>query len=616
MNAPDENSIFLPASQQEAEAQPGFSTRLLCFLLLGVGSAISVGTFIALRNDALSDELVKFERQASDAHHNIEARVRSYTDIVYGLRALMYASPQITRSQFHNYIVGLDLPRRFPGVMNLNYAEHVAAGEKGQFENKVRRDTSLDSRGYPNFAIRPPGERAYYHVLTYLEPMAGVELSFGRDIIAQPEIREIFERQIFASDELSSSGRPPLIAGPPPFWSIAMRLPVYRRNLPLDTLQRRKAALAGTLGTGFRVQELLQNVLDKSTLETLRFQVYEAGPAASATAEKRLLLFDSLDPQAAPGAVTPPLGDDVDFRTVLPLTVAGRLWEIQYSVPTGAMISRNATAMPWLVLFGGLLISLLLFGTAYSLASARSRAVALANEITYDLQKSEAELRTYAERLKAVSRRLFEVQESERRLLARELHDRVGQSLTALGLNVSIIAARMSPETQTELAPQIADSTALIEQTMDSMRNVMSELRPQAIDEYGLLAPLRAFASGFSGRSGIEVAVDGQNSASEPRLPRTVELAMFRIVQEALNNIAKHAKAHHVDITLTNGNGGATLVVQDDGVGFDARRIDVSRPDAHWGLLIMRERAEAAGARFSIESSPGSGTRICVEYRN
>jgi signal transduction histidine kinase len=259
-----------------------------------------------------------------------------------------------------------------------------------------------------------------------------------------------------------------------------------------------------------------------------------------------------------------------------------------------------------------MLISLLLFGIAHSLASSRSLAVELADEITKDLQKSEAALRNYAERLKAVSRRLFEVQETERRLLATELHDRVGQNLSALGMNLSIISARTNHEEDNDLASRIRDSTSLIEETADAMRNVMGELRPQAIDEYGLAAPLRSLASGFTARTGIRVSV--KSSDTNMRLPRSVELAMFRIVQEALSNISKHAQAHDVSVSIAGTTGSATLTVQDDGVGFDAESMEGSRPDGHWGLLIMRERAEAVGASFTIKSNPRSGSKLTVEY--
>jgi signal transduction histidine kinase len=612
MNAPEEKVLVLPARHRENDAPQRRIVLMWCLAMLAVGSAISIGAFRWLNKDVLNDARSQFERHASDAHHSIETRIMSYTDIVYGLRAMIYSTDRMTREQFHKYVAGLNVQHRFPGFLNLNYAMHVPHESKASFENAVRRDTSVHPGGYPDFRIRPAGDRPYYHVVTYLEPMAGNEFSHGRDIIAAPPLKEIFERVIFATDELASSGRPPRIEGPPPFWGAAMRLAVYRQGLPLETLEQRRRAFLGTLGAGFRVDELLKNVLAKDILETLSFRVFDAGPTdPPARKEDRLLLFDSRAPDAAPGSDPKPLAEDFAFETAHSLNIAGRVWEIHYGARTAAMLGTGAALQPWLVLFGGLLISLLLFGMAYSLSSSRSRAMALADEITEDLQKSEAELRIYSERIKAVSGRLFEVQESERRLLATELHDRVGQNLSALGMNLSIIAAHANREESADLSSRLQDSTSLIENTADAIRNVMGELRPQAIDEYGLVAPLRAFATGFASRTGIKVEVKGPSQ--EMRLPRTVELAMFRITQEALSNIAKHSKATRVDIELANAGGAAVLSIVDDGIGFDAGRMESVRPEGHWGLLIMRERAEAAGAKFSIESAPGR-TTLKIEY--
>ena len=612
MNAPHEHVETLVSPRtHSARALLGLVPMFLA--TLGLGSVISLSAFFWLRDDALNDARAQFERNASDAHHSIEARITSYTDIVYGLRALLYSTPRTSRKQFHNYVQGLDLRKRYPGFLNLNYAEQVPGPQRAVFEARVRRDTDLEPGGYPDFAIQPPGERPYFHVLSYLEPMKGNEATFGRDIVAQPGRKEIFEKQVFASNELTSSGRPVLVDGPHPFWGIAMRLPVYNPGVQLDTVEERRTALQGTLGAGFRVDELMKDVLSEQTLHALNFRVYEAGTVGSPPkSEDRVLLFDSRVPDAPPGAKPQPDGDDFGFNSPLRLTVANRVWDIEYGARHSSFLRAGAVAQPWVVLFGGLLISVLLFGTAYALASSRSRAVSIAAVITQDLRKSEAALRSYAGRLKAVSRRLFEVQESERRLLATELHDRVGQNLSALGMNLSIIASQTDDEDEA-LANRIEDSTTLIEQTADAMRDVMGELRPQAIDEYGLVAPLRSLATGYSARTGIEATVTGQ--MPQGSVSRNVELAMFRIVQEALNNIAKHAKARRVEILLSSKGTGAQLRIHDDGVGFDATRLEAVRPDGHWGLLIMRERAEASGASFAIESAPGRGTTIVVDYQ-
>ncbi len=237
------------------------------------------------------------------------------------------------------------------------------------------------------------------------------------------------------------------------------------------------------------------------------------------------------------------------------------------------------------------------------------------SEISHDIterKRAEEDLHNYADRLRVTSRRLVEIQESERRLIARELHDRVGQNLTGLGLNLSIVARGLPAEEKPDLAARLEDCSTLVRDTVDAIRNVMAELRPHTLDEYGLPAALRSLAAGFSRRTGIQVAFDGDSTRTD--FPKTVDLAMFRIAQEALNNIAKHSSADRVEIAIRRRNGHATLSVQDNGVGFDPGRVS-STEGSGWGLLIMRERAEAVGAQFSLEAEPDAGVKVLVEYR-
>lgn len=235
-----------------------------------------------------------------------------------------------------------------------------------------------------------------------------------------------------------------------------------------------------------------------------------------------------------------------------------------------------------------------------------TRMVGILADIT-DRTWIERRARSVADRLRSVSRRLVEVQEAERRLLARELHDRVGQSLTALGLNLRVIASELNLDSGQAVSTRLEDCMRLVEDTVGAMRGVMGELRPQALDDYGLLAALRAHVVAFSARTGIHVAVE---RAGEPgRVAKDVELALFRIAQEALNNVAKHSKATAVRVSFGGHGGDAVLALSDDGVGFEPR---LNGAQAGWGLILMRERAESIGARFELDAAPGRGVRISV----
>jgi PAS domain S-box-containing protein len=912
---------------------------------------------------------------------------------LYALRALYAGEGPVDRLRFHRFIGSLDLEHRYPGFISLNYAAYVPAQDKKRFEETVRRDTSLSPLGYPEFAIKPPGERPEYYVMVYLEPMVDYEYALGLDIsanpaAANPEKIALAMRSGRDSGKLTSSAQPLRVKRAKEAIYLAMRLAVYRKGMPVDTIEQRRSAYLGSVGSGFDVESLMREALNVEKLRYMQIRLYDGGSADernSDTSERKRLLFDS-DQLTKASAGQSAIDASSTFVLTLPVEIASRVWEFQYSAPKEVIIGRLDTLWPTWVLVGGLLFSLLVFGVLYSLSSSRGRALTLAAQMTKDLReteerfrliaesasdliilidpqgrriyvnpayarlfgdktdlvgsdafreihpedkdevekvffdtvrdgqnrdvefrfllpggevrwieshrsavfdsqgrvahivavahdvterrrqdealrardvqlqeaqalanlgswewdvrtssrrwsdqltrifglrhdqvpstfdgfyplvhpedrertarianealrsgtdyenqfrivrpdgvirtvhnqarvdrdesgrpvrvigvcqditerklaeeqvrasqerfrmmvenvrdyaiyildmngyvtswnlgaeriegyraeeiigrhyscffppdhaargdpgmqlqfasvqgryesegwrvrkngsqfwahvivtplldetgksrgfseithditerkRAEEDLHSYADRLKITSRRLVEVQEAERRLLAGELHDRVGQNLTALGINLSIIASGLPAGSKPELAGRLEECSSLLEGTVDAMRNVMAELRPHALDDYGLPAALRSLATGFSRRTGIQVAFEGDVPGAD--LPKPVDLAMFRIAQEALNNVAKHSNAKRVEIAIRRANGLATLSVRDNGIGFDPKRIERSNREAGWGLLIMRERAEAVGAQFSLKAGLRTGVQVLVEY--
>ncbi|HZK14532.1 MAG TPA: sensor histidine kinase [Desulfobaccales bacterium] len=203
------------------------------------------------------------------------------------------------------------------------------------------------------------------------------------------------------------------------------------------------------------------------------------------------------------------------------------------------------------------------------------------------------------------------MEETGREHMARELHDQVCQSLTALGLTLTLLQAQMPRKAAAKLLGRMAEAVTLVEQIGETIRDVMAELRPPMIDDYGLLSSLHWYGAEFSDKTGIGVDVQGQEAV--PRLTAPVELALFRIAQEAMANVAKHARASRLELTEAEDNGMVRLVIADNGVGFDQERLGQPEGRHLWGLMTMSERAAAAGGRCRIESQPGQGTRVVVE---
>jgi len=223
-------------------------------------------------------------------------------------------------------------------------------------------------------------------------------------------------------------------------------------------------------------------------------------------------------------------------------------------------------------------------------------------------KQAEQALRDYAGRLQGLSQRLVATEETERRKINRELHDRVGQNLAALNIQLNIIRSKLPQKSLRAVNSHLQATQALLEETAAHARNVMADLRPPALDDYGLLAALRSYVESVAARVIAPIAVHGDDLA--PRLPLDAEISLFRIAQGAIANAIQHARAQRIEVTLAATSGQVTLTIADDGAGFDPQHVVPARPS--WGLTIMQERAEAIGARLTVESAPGKGTRVCV----
>jgi signal transduction histidine kinase len=224
------------------------------------------------------------------------------------------------------------------------------------------------------------------------------------------------------------------------------------------------------------------------------------------------------------------------------------------------------------------------------------------------LEQHEAERSQTEATLQRLSRNLLEAQENERRAIARELHDELGQSLQAIKINVQ--TAQRFPQ---ENAARLIDTIGLVDHTIQQVRALSVDLRPSLLDDLGLVVALEWYVQRQAQRFGF----DGQFVAtpSDLRLNPTVETTCFRIVQEALTNVARHAKAKHVWVNLQQQAEELQLEIRDDGVGGDVSAMQARALQGNsFGLLGMRERAELAGGTFTIKSAPAQGTKIHLSF--
>lgn len=213
--------------------------------------------------------------------------------------------------------------------------------------------------------------------------------------------------------------------------------------------------------------------------------------------------------------------------------------------------------------------------------------------------------------LRSLTAQLTQAEEREKARLARELHDEVGQTLTALSVNLNLIRSLLPGETPQFVVTRLEDAQNLVIQTGNHIRHVMSDLRPPVLEDYGLFAGLRWYADQVSQRSGLQIELEG--APVEPRLNTEQEITLYRITQEALTNIIKHAQAKRVVLRLEKLEQTVFLSITDDGVGFDPTNLPQRSETSGWGLSLMRERIEQIGGRFALHTQPGGGARLSLE---
>lgn len=221
------------------------------------------------------------------------------------------------------------------------------------------------------------------------------------------------------------------------------------------------------------------------------------------------------------------------------------------------------------------------------------------------LERLNRELELSHERLRALSRRLFEVQEEERRRLARDLHDDVGQALTALKIQLESLARTGSM--------RVEDCVDTVQHTLERVRQLSLSLRPPQLDDLGLAAALRSHLDRQARVAGLQAHFETEGAPRE--LAPDTETACFRVAQEAINNVLRHARARNLWVRLFTAGGRLAISVRDDGRGFDLESVRARAASrASLGLIGMEERMALAGGSFELRSAPGKGTVLLATF--
>jgi PAS domain S-box-containing protein len=226
-------------------------------------------------------------------------------------------------------------------------------------------------------------------------------------------------------------------------------------------------------------------------------------------------------------------------------------------------------------------------------------------------KKAEKKLEQYKNRLKKLNYKLINTTELEREKISRELHDELGQELSSLSINLNLIRTQLPENIEDEINKRIDDSLNLIDDLLEQIHEISLELRPMMLDDLGLIPTIENFIETFESRNNIETKFTAASFNQE--LDSTLKTNIYRIIQEALNNVAKHSRADQVRINISENREDISLIIEDNGIGFSPETYESYDPETEsLGLLGIKERAEFLDGKFDIHSEEGQGTRLII----
>lgn len=571
---------------------------------LTLSCAVALLFYGATSKSIEHDSRERFKVQARTAQQTIAAELKSYADLLHGTAGLFQVTGTLSRSQFHRYVASLSLREHFPAIETLNIARQVTEKERSAFELQADGEQADDDMpDYPSMQLKPPGRRDSYTVLSYVEPPDYRQALYGIDLAWPPARAKQLEQSRDSGDVLNN-GLPSRLAERPGMVGMVMRMPVYRTGLPLSTQAERRAAYLGSVGIGFDLRTLIERVLETMPGQDLRVVLHDAGTRdqlRQSPASARDFLFDSQSGQIA----APDQNQPEAFSTTLLIDYNGRVWDARFSTTQHALYSRFDTYFPWLAMLAGFISTMLIYILFHTLSSSRMRAIQMAKAMTQKLRDSQAKLQMSHQKLRRLAAHADQIKEEERKRIAREIHDDLGQNLLVLRIDADMLASRTRHQ-HPRLNARARSTLSHIDATIKSVRQIINDLRPTVLD-LGLNAAVEWQIAEFRRRTGIVCELNDHQT--EILIDDHCATALFRILQESLSNIIQHAAASLVQVELVSDQRTLSMTVRDNGVGL---HLDGRGKLDSFGLVGIEERVKLLGGMFSIHSSPGAGMTIRV----
>ena len=586
--------------------------------VLALGLAITGVAGSATRHQVSVLRRQRFEELVMAARTEIDREVTSYAETLYGLRSLFAVHGDLSRAAFHDYLVQSDVVHRLPGARLISFDRLLPPGERSAYEQRVRRDTSLNGVGYPDFTVHPPGGGPDLLVVDYMEPTPGNEAILGTNVYSMPDRRSAVE-EARDSGDLVATAPVDLLSGGRGF---ILFLAVYdTSSLPVTAPARRRhfrGAVAAVFGSGAMLEDIVE------TAPGLEIDIYDVGLTVDPPRprpDRDDLLFDS-DGGGRP--LRPyPRGSLHGSRD---LNVGSRRWRI-YAAAEHRFNVAAEKSLPWVVVGSGGVLSLLLAALVTTLGRSRRLALAYAEEMTADLAEREQELAAANHMLGQANEQLQEAVRARTVFLSVVSHELQTPLTSINGLSQLLSQGAASDLETSDFARRIARNahtlSVVVDQLVDFTRleREAIQLSPRPIDLGALVGlgvdQLRTFLSEHDLDLDLEPDVTVQ---ADPE-------AVTRILNNLLSNAVKFSPPGSVvEVRVMGRDGVGELLVGDRGPGIpDAERphlfepffrgsraLTFGTPGTGVGLAVVKELAERMGGSVAVANRDGGGARFTV----
>ncbi|MEI7604544.1 MAG: CHASE domain-containing protein [bacterium] len=553
---------------------------LKAYIILFVGFAVTITISVYSYQNIETISTQELRSIGTELKIKIDDRLHANAMLLRSGAAFFSSHDAITREQWKTFIKKLSIEKNLPGIQGVGFSLIIPKEELQRHITNVRKE------GFRDYDVKPVGASDVYTSIIFLEPFSGINLkAFGYDMFSDPTRRKAME-QARDSDNVSLSGKVNLIqdAGERVQASTLMYVPVYRNDMPTNSVIQRRAAIIGWVFSPYHMQDIMRGILgrwDHKIEDRIRIRIYDD----KITDESILYDSQAIDSLRNYTSATHHISLSIDIN--------GKKWVILLEQKNVLFSFKQSET--FIILLSGFLLSLALFFLLVSLTNTKQKAENLAKALTVEL----SELNKYLQAIRSKERNDF----------AKEVHDKIGQQLIALRYELDRLKSKVKSD-DSAFFQKLENLSAEVVEMIQNFKILYYSVNPSLLDDFSLSDSIGFLINSF--RDENSVIVNYFTDTESLLLNPEIKLAIYKVSEECLKNVKLHSKATSVFVSLIESKGSLIFEIEDNGCGFELSEIDIAR---HHGILEIRERVSSIMGNLIIKSIPGKGSRIRINVK-